>query len=67
MPGATPRIPEPYQSYAAAVPEDFHVSEFAADYAGAMSPFGSVEFPLPLDHLSYRHPNPADRPHRAGE
>jgi len=44
---------------------DFHVSELAADLAGAMSPFGQdVEFPLPLERLSYEHP--IHLPHRAG-
>jgi hypothetical protein len=46
---------------------DFHVSEFAADSAGAHSPFGEdVQFPLKLDQLRYVHPGPADRPHLAG-
>jgi hypothetical protein len=67
MAGAMPRVPEPYQGGRALVADDFHVSEFAADFAGAMSPFGPVEFPLPVERLSYRHPSPADRPNRAGE
>ena len=67
MPGATPRLPELYQPLSGGADADFHVSEFAADFAGAMSPFGQdVEFPLPLDRLSYIHPTPAERPHRAG-
>jgi hypothetical protein len=67
MPGATPRVPEPYQPYRGASDDDFAVSEFAADLAGAMSPFGSdVEFPLPLERLNYQHPSLADRPHLAG-
>jgi succinate dehydrogenase / fumarate reductase iron-sulfur subunit len=67
MPGATPRLPELYQAPVGVVP-DFHVSEVAADVAGAMSPFGpDVEFPLPLDRIDYRHPTPAERPHRAGD
>ena len=32
------------------------VSEFAASISGALSPFGDVEFPLPVEHLSYVHP-----------
>lgn len=33
------------------------VNEFLFDRAGAGSPFGDeVEFPLPTDHLVYRHP-----------
>ena len=65
MPGATPRLPELYQSYPGGPDADFHVSELAADLAGAMSPFGQdVEFPLPLERLSYEHP--IHLPHRAG-
>ena len=48
----------------------FHaeLSEFAANVAGSLSPFGQdVEFPLPLDKLSYRHPGPANRPALAGD
>jgi hypothetical protein len=33
------------------------VSEFAADRAGASSPFGDdVTFPMPVDFLNYEHP-----------
>ncbi|WP_415030529.1 hypothetical protein [Gordonia sp. (in: high G+C Gram-positive bacteria)] len=32
------------------------VSEFAADLAGALSPFGSTELPLPADELLYINP-----------
>jgi len=65
MPGATPRLPELYQSYPGGSDADFSVSEFAADLAGAMSPFGQdVEFPLPVERLSYVHP--IHLPHRAG-
>jgi succinate dehydrogenase / fumarate reductase iron-sulfur subunit len=67
MPGATPRLPERYRSDQAGTVPDFHISELAADVAGAMSPFGpDVEFPLPLDRIDYRHPTPAEWPHRAG-
>lgn len=39
------------------------VSEFAAERAGPLSPFGEdVEFPLPPDQVAYVHPSPADRP-----
>jgi succinate dehydrogenase / fumarate reductase, iron-sulfur subunit len=58
-------------SPATAVPaESFHdhVSEFAANVAGSLSPFGDdVEFPLPPSHLSYEHPGPENRPALAGE
>ncbi|MEP6598491.1 MAG: hypothetical protein ABJB98_03815 [Actinomycetota bacterium] len=47
--------------------EELHVSELASSLAGSLSPFGQdVEFPLPLNRISYRHPGPADRPHLAG-
>jgi hypothetical protein len=33
------------------------VSEFAADRAGAASPFGDdITFPVPTERLSYEHP-----------
>jgi hypothetical protein len=68
MPGATPRLPELYQSFPVEADRAFHVSEFAADLAGAMSPFGDdIQLPLPLDRINYRHPTPADRPHLAGD
>ena len=39
------------------------VSEFAAERAGPLSPFGEdVEFPLPPDKVAYKHPTEADRP-----
>jgi hypothetical protein len=59
----------PIRPYRAGQPPqtDFLVSEFAADSAGAHSPFGDdVQFPLRLDHLRYVHPGPADRPRLAG-
>jgi hypothetical protein len=31
------------------------VSEFAFGLAGAASPFGEVEFPLPVEELDYGH------------
>jgi succinate dehydrogenase / fumarate reductase, iron-sulfur subunit len=65
MPGATPRLPELYQPLPTGIDQDFHVSEFATDHAGAMSPFGpDVEFPLPLERLNYRHPTRAEWPNR---
>jgi succinate dehydrogenase / fumarate reductase iron-sulfur subunit len=51
-------------------PDSFHdhVSEFAANVAGSLSPFGDdVEFPLPPSHLNYEHPGPENRPALAGE
>jgi succinate dehydrogenase / fumarate reductase, iron-sulfur subunit len=73
MAGSTPNLPEPYQLTSAAgsgtaIGVEFHISEFAAEYAGAMSPFGDdLEFPLAVEQLGYRHPGPADRPHLAGD
>lgn len=32
------------------------VSEVAADRQGALSPFGDLAFPLPVDVLGYQHP-----------
>jgi len=32
------------------------VSELAAEWQGALSPFGDVEFPLPVEQLGYTHP-----------
>lgn len=37
-------------------PDEHAVSELATDRAGALSPFGEVEFPLPSDDLPYVHP-----------
>lgn len=31
------------------------VSEFAANISGALSPFGSTEFPLPVEDLPFVH------------
>ena len=37
-------------------PQDHPVSELAADRAGALSPFGTVIFPVPASELPYIHP-----------
>ena len=59
-------LPEPYR-VGIEQPSDFRVDELAGDLAGSFSPFGQdVEFPLPLDKISYVHPGPADRPNLAG-
>lgn len=60
------RLPEPYRAGRVAPIVDFHVSELAADGAGAMPPWGDIELPLPLERLNYRHPGPEDRPNLAG-
>jgi succinate dehydrogenase / fumarate reductase iron-sulfur subunit len=70
MAGVTPNLSEPRRIGAPLTPEEFeaHISEFAADVAGAMSPFGDdVEFPLPSERLGYEHPGPANRPRLAGD
>jgi succinate dehydrogenase / fumarate reductase iron-sulfur subunit len=67
MTESAPNLPELLPT---SEPESIHsyISEFAAINAGSMSPFGDdVEFPLPVSHLSYRHPGPADRPRLAGD
>ncbi len=65
MASTAPRLPEQFRS---APVHDFQVSELAADQAGALSPFGTdVEFPLPVEQLTYTHPGPADRPHLAAD
>jgi hypothetical protein len=41
------------------------LTEFTAEPAGALSPFGEDHsFPLPIDRIQYAHP--ADKPNRAG-
>lgn len=37
-------------------PQDHPVSELAADRAGALSPFGTIVFPVPASELPYIHP-----------
>ncbi|MEO9140079.1 MAG: hypothetical protein ABI345_13555 [Jatrophihabitans sp.] len=58
-----PRLPEQFRAERDF--DDFNVSELASDCAGAHSPFGDTEFPVALDRLQYRHPNPAERPNLA--
>ncbi len=61
------RQPEGRPSGRADAPENFTVSELAAENPGAQSPFGEdVEFPLPLDKIAYTHPTLDDRPNLAG-
>lgn len=50
--------PRPPKSRAKVVkPGRLPVSEFAADRAGAASPFGDdITFPVPADRLTYEHP-----------
>lgn len=62
---STPRLPEQFRDE----PEDdFTVSELVSEAAGAHSPFGNIEYPIPADQLSfYHHPRPQDRPNLAGD
>lgn len=62
MAGTSPRLPEQFRSPSSI---DFTVSELVSDAAGAHSPFGDLEFPLPVNKILYRHPTPAERPHLA--
>jgi hypothetical protein len=64
MASTAPRLPEQFRTrdeerYAS----DFTVSELASDAAGAHSPFGDIELPMPLSELDYVHPKPENRPH----
>ncbi|HEV7205909.1 MAG TPA: hypothetical protein VGN18_14965 [Jatrophihabitans sp.] len=63
MAGTAPRLPEQFRKDTQ--DPDFHVSELVSDAAGAHSPFGNTEFPVPVEQLFYRHPTPANRPHLA--
>lgn len=64
---STPRLPERTRAELTPQVNDFHISEFASDMAGPISPYGpELEFPLPLDQIRYRHPGPENRPHLAG-
>jgi hypothetical protein len=64
MAGTTPRLPEQFRG-ASSSAIDFNVSELVSDAAGAHSPFGDIDFPLPVEKLFYKHPSPAERPHLA--
>jgi hypothetical protein len=63
MAGTAPRLPEQHRGESYLV--DFNVSELVSDAAGAHSPFGSTEFPVPPQTLVYHHPGPENRPHLA--
>jgi hypothetical protein len=66
MAGVTPRPHEQYYHYEEQH-IDFNVNEIAADQAGGLSPFGAdVEFPLPIDKITYVHPTLENRPNLAG-
>jgi hypothetical protein len=63
MTGTAPRLPEQFGG--TRENNDFVVSELVSDAAGAHSPFGDVEFPMPVGKLMYQHPSPDERPHLA--
>jgi hypothetical protein len=63
MAGTAPRLPEQFRTDTHRV--DFAVSELVSDAAGAHSPYGDTEFPLPVEQLFYKHPLPEERPHLA--
>jgi hypothetical protein len=69
MASVTPRLPEQFRGRSTSdySQDDFAVSELVADAAGAHSPFGDTELPMPMSALTYVHPRPEDRPHLAGE
>ncbi|WP_375497500.1 hypothetical protein [uncultured Jatrophihabitans sp.] len=61
---STPRLPEQFRDDPE---EEFNVSELVSEAAGAHSPFGNIEYPIPADQLAfYKHPRPQDRPNLAG-
>jgi hypothetical protein len=63
MAGTAPRLPELLSSVTD--PIDFTVSELVSDAAGAHSPFGDIDIPMPVDKLFYKHPSPVNRPNLA--
>jgi hypothetical protein len=60
MAATAPRLPEQFRDDSHVV--DFQVSELVSEAAGAHSPFGDLEFPVPPEALSYVHPGPDARP-----
>jgi hypothetical protein len=46
--------------------QEFNVSELVSTDAGAHSPFGNIEFPVPPETLFYVHPTPDEKPNFAG-
>ena len=64
MAGTTPRLPEQFRQDSH--DDNFQVSELVSEAAGAHSPFGDTEFPLPYTALTYRHPEPINRPNLPG-
>lgn len=63
MAGTPPRLPEQFRSDSHLV--EFDVSELVSEAAGAHSPFGDADYPVPAESLFYEHPTAADRPNLA--
>ena len=63
MADITPRRPEQFRTETR--DDDFDVSELLSEAAGAHSPFGDLEIPMPLEAMFYQHPAPEDRPNLA--
>lgn len=63
MAGTTPRVPEQFKAENSH--DDFDVSELLSNAAGAHSPFGELEYPVPHETLTYTHPGPESRPRMA--
>lgn len=63
MASTAPRLPEQYRPRTEQHgDDDFTVSELVSDAPGAHSPFGDVEFPMPVSELDYIHPGPESLP-----
>lgn len=62
MAATSPRLPEQFRSSNDFVVDNFHVSELISEAAGAHSPFGDIEFPMPVEQLLYVHPTSEERP-----
>ncbi len=63
MASNTPRLPEQFRDDTHLV--EFQVSELISEAAGAHSPYGDIEFPVPPETLFYVHPGAEHRPHLA--
>lgn len=62
---SSPRLPEQFRDQPE---EEFRVSELVSEAAGAHSPFGDIEYPIPADQLAFfKYPRPEDRPNLAGD
>jgi hypothetical protein len=62
----SPSVAEQFRTPAETAVEEFTVSELVSGDAGAHSPFGNIEFPVPYETLFYKHPTPDEKPNFAG-